>query len=211
MLDMRENERITQGTYDLVAKDWAREHNNTEYWLEEFKTFSRMLPRGKILDIGCGWGKDYALFRDAGYDYTGLDFSGAFLAEMRERFSDAKCVQANMRSIPFKENSFDGFWAAASLLHIEKKDIKEVLHGIRQIVRPDGIGFISLKEGEGERLVQESRGNWSADDIRFFSFYHEFEFADILLDCGILPVIIRKRARKGDPAWLEFFVKCIKV
>lgn len=213
MAEMTKNERITQRTYDLTAKDWAREHGNTEYWQEEFRIFKGMMPRGRVLDVGCGYGRDYHFFRDDGYEYVGLDLCGSFLGEMHSRFGEAKIVQADMRSIPdlFPENSFDGFWAAASLLHIEKKDIKEVLCGIKRAVRPNGIGFISLKEGDGERLVQEPRENWSAEDIRFFAFYNKPEFINILVDCGIALIMFRKRGRKGDPAWLEFFVKCIKV
>ena len=210
MQQMTERERITQETYYAIASDWAREHGNTEYWRQEFEMFRRMMPRGRVLDIGCGYGRDYHFFRDAGYDYVGLDSCGNFLADMHARFPEAKLVQANMSSIPnlFRENSFNGFWAAASLLHIEKKDIKGVLNGIKRKVRPNGIGFISLKKGEGERIVRMEREGWASEDVRFFAYYHEREFTKILIDCGIAPIGIHKREAHED-TWLEFFVKCI--
>lgn len=214
MAGMFESERITQKTYNLTAKDWARDHNNTDYWREEFKTFSLLLPKGKVLDVGCGYGRDYAMFRDAGYAYVGLDFSCAFLAEMRKRFPEAKIVNANIRSIPalFAEDSFDGFWAAASLLHIEKSSIKDVIRGIRQVVKPAGIGFISVKKGDGEGIVSETRNGWAAEDKRFFAYYQLQEFSQILTEAGFTPILSGESRRNiGDTKWLEFIVRCDKL
>jgi hypothetical protein len=134
------------------------------------------------------------MFRDAGYDYVGLDFSG-------------------MRSIPalFGKDSFDGFWAAASLLHIEKSGIKDVLYGIRQVVKPDGIGFISVKKGRGEGIVSQTRDGWVAEDKRFFAYYQLQEFSQTLQDAGFTPMLSGESDRNiGDTKWLEFTVRCGK-
>ena len=209
----RESERITRETYDAAAEDWARDQSDPEFWRKEFEAFHSILPKGKILDIGCAYGRDYPMFRDAGYDYVGLDFSSAFLANMQEDFPEANLINGNMRAIPgiFREDLFDGFWAVASLLHIEKSDVRDVLKGIRQVVRPDGIGFISLKQGEGEEIVSETRDGWAVLDKRFFAYYQLDEFSQILRESGFEPILTGESSRVvGNTTWIEFFVRCSK-
>jgi len=207
-----ENERITQRTYGAIAGDWAKENNNIEYWRDEFEIFRSVMLTGRVLDVGCGYGRDYHFFRDAGYDYVGLDLCDSFLAEMEQLFPEAVLVKANMRSIPdlFDESSFDGFWAVASLLHIEKEDIGNVLQGIVRVVKDGGMGFISLKMGDGERVVSEVRDGWSAEDVRFFAYYQVEEFMRVLRKVG-LRVIGNNERTSGNTTWLEFFVRCDKV
>jgi len=80
-----------------------------------------MILRGYILDIGCGWRKDAKIFSDLGYKVTGIDISENLLAIARKTSPTSQFVKADFRQIPFLEQSFDGLWASASLLHAEKK------------------------------------------------------------------------------------------
>ena len=59
----------------------------------------------------------------------------------------------------FPSGSFDGFWASASLLHIPKNKIHQVLSDIKNIIKPNGIGFISLKQKThlGAGLITEDK------------------------------------------------------
>ena len=50
------------------------------------------------------------------------------------------------------QNEFDGVWAYASLLHVPRKEIDDVLERIILALRPEGICYLSSKEGDGERL-----------------------------------------------------------
>ena len=57
----------------------------------------------------------------------------------------AHFVLMDFQYLKFPPRSFDGFWAAASLLHTPKRKIKSVLGNIHKILKPEGVGFISLK------------------------------------------------------------------
>jgi len=59
---MMNEEEVTQKTYNRIAEKWAAEHSETDYWQKEFKVFTELLPQGKVLDVGCGPGRDYQLF-----------------------------------------------------------------------------------------------------------------------------------------------------
>ncbi len=52
-----DEEAITQETYNRIAEKWAAEHNETDYWQKEFEIFTKLLPQGKILDVGAGRGE----------------------------------------------------------------------------------------------------------------------------------------------------------
>ena len=90
-----------------------------------------------------------------GYDYTGTDVSKGLLDAAQENNPGAKFYQMGVYDMDFPDNGFDGFWACAVLLHLPKSKITKALQSIHDIVCPEGVGFISLKEGEGEEYVDE--------------------------------------------------------
>jgi ubiquinone/menaquinone biosynthesis C-methylase UbiE len=202
--------KVTIYTYDTSTIDWISDHTDMYYWQAEADRYRQLLPSGNVLDVGCGFGRDCHFFTEPVYKYVGLDFSIGLLAEAVKRFPGVKFVWADMLKVPmiFRANQFDGFWAVASLLHIEKYRIRDVLKGIREVVRKGGIGFISVKKGEGERVVEEDHGGqWSGKDRRFYAFYHREEFENILEDCGFRVLEFGERSRGENTVWLEFFVE----
>jgi len=204
---------ITQDTYNRAAKDWMVEHNDPWYWLKESEIFKKLLPKGKILDIGCGYGRDCHLFFPSyDYEYLGLDFSSELLREARWLFPSAQFVMADMRHMPFCENSFDCFWASASLLHIEKNEIMKVLNDARRIMRDNAMGFIALKKGESEGIIVDNshKHGWAVEDRRFFAYYERDEFHGILENCGFRVLELGERKSGLYTTWLEFFVEVKK-
>ncbi len=75
-----ENENVktkTWKSYERIAPLWAKGHQNPDFWLKWFKKFQVFLPNGRVIDMGCGAGRDAALFLPAGYEYVGIDNSEA--------------------------------------------------------------------------------------------------------------------------------------
>lgn len=68
----------TKKTYDTIAAEYSKA-NFKPFWVEEFKKYSSLVEGKKILDIGCGAGRDAVVFTEAGFDYTGIDASQAML------------------------------------------------------------------------------------------------------------------------------------
>ena len=114
-----------------------------------------------ILDLGCGSGRDSLAFYEAGYDVTPLDASEEMckLAEIHTGL-DVLCMSAEEMDF---EEVFDGIWACASLVHIPKGEMPEILGRIRQALKQDGILYMSFKKGDFEG----ARGE------RYFSDYTE--------------------------------------
>ena len=161
---MDDRELITQQTYNKIAKKWDENHSVQGFWQKGFDVFEKLLPQGKVLDVGCGAGRDYQFFQQGSYEYVGVDYSRELLNIASKHFPGAIFVEGNINELPFENDEFDGFWAAASLLHIPKENIDPALQEIRRVVRENGVGFIALKKGEGEQIVLDDEDE---EDRRF--------------------------------------------
>lgn len=206
-----DRELRTKETYNRIAKQWASEHNTLEYWRKEFEAFSRLLPQGTVADVGCGAGRDYQLFREKKnqYDYVGFDYSSGLVEVARSQFPEAHFILGDMYQSSFENATFDGFWAAASLLHIPKERIGAVLVNVRRIIRPGGIGAIMLKKGNGEHMVVDDNRNGDTADERFFAYWQKDEFADFLCSSGFEIVDFFEHPVSERTVWLSFFVKAV--
>ena len=160
--------------------------------------FKELLPRGKVLEIGSGAGKDASALISLGYDYTGTDASEGLLNIAQKRNPMAKFYKMAVHDLSFPDQEFDGFWTAATLLHIPKAGVGEALKSIGRVVKSGGIGFISMKAGAGER-EDASTGRW-------FAYYSQDGFHKILEENGYS--VIQEDTRKGEKDWwLVYFVK----
>lgn len=197
----------TLKTYDSYAKEWIKTHHTTNFWAEELNRFQKYLPQGKILEIGSGAGVDAKELIDRGYRYVGTDISLGLINEAKKRNPNAKFIHQSVYELNFPESRFDGFWAVAILLHIPKSRIDEALQKIHFVTKPSGVGLISLKKGDGEKMIED---NFQDKKFRrLYSFYSLNEFSKILKRnrFKILSSYIRKSSKD---TWLIYFVKVTK-
>lgn len=196
--------QITIDTYDKIAKEFS-DTRTPSFWQKEFQLFTELVNGKKIIDIGCGTGRDAALFVKNGFDYTGIDASGGMLRQARQKkIKGAKFKKMDFFNLKFK-NTFDGFWAAASLLHVSKYRIKKVLFQIGKITKPDAVGFITIRESGIHKSGLLKQERYGAYIKRYFQFYERKEFKKILEESGFS--IIKMRAfKEGGKRWLCYFV-----
>lgn len=131
--------------------------------------FLSLLPRcGRILDFGCGSGRDVKYFRGKGFRAEGIDAS----EEMCCRAS--KYTGTNIRKMLFTDlndiQSFDGIWACASLLHLSNPELSDVLYKISKALVDNGILYASFQYGEAEEMREG----------RFYNDMTERKFRSIL-------------------------------
>ena len=151
--------------YNNNAKNYFDFTINANMQLQ-YDSFLKFVKRtGKILDFGCGSGRDSLYFKNKGYDVTAIDGSEEMCKLAREYTGlDVKCMDFN----DFHEvNSYDGIWACGSLSHIEKKDMLDMLKRLRDALMQDGHIFIAMKRGFGEEITQDGR------------FYSYLDFSDM--------------------------------
>ena len=141
--------------YDNNAKKYFDLTVNANMQLQ-YDSFLKFVKReGKILDFGCGSGRDSLYFKNHGYDVTAIDGSEEMCKLARVYTGlDVRCMDFN----DFHEvDSYDGIWACGSLCHIERKDMLDMLIRLRDALMEDGHIFIAMKKGLGEEITEEGR------------------------------------------------------
>lgn len=202
--------QLTIETYDKIAPGYGTSHF-AHFWIEEFDSYKTIIKGKKVIDLGCGAGRDAAVFVENGFDYTGIDASEGMLKVASKRVPKGKFQKMDFSRTSFQDGEFDGFWAAASFLHISKKDIAEVLKEAKRITKNDGAGFISIKEKTGmdEGMINENKYGGIS---RYFAFYIRDEFKNMLEQNGLSVTKMTTHTENDERKtnWLCYFVKVNK-
>ena len=163
----------TMAFYEAHADDYARRTLDADL-SDVRRRFARSLtPGARILDLGCGPGRDLRAFSELGFAPVGLDASPA-LVRIARSVSGVPVTVGRIEEIEF-DREFDGVWACASLLHIRRQDLSLTLRRVRAALKPGAPFFASVQEGSGD-----SR----AADGRIFTYFEEREFQSALSDHG---------------------------
>ena len=153
-----------------------------------------------ILDLGCGSGRDTKYFLSKGYKVDATDGS----EEICKVASDYTGI--NVKCLLFNEldeiDKYDGIWACASILHLDRDDLIDVFHRIARALKDNGILYTSFKYSEFEGM----RNGRYFTDFTLESF-NEFQ-------TNIPEFIIEKkwitrdvRAGREDEKWLNLIMR----
>lgn len=118
-------------------------------------------PPLRILDFGCGPGRDLATFRALGHEPTGLDGSPAF-AEMARAHSGCEVWVQDFLALNLPASHFDGIFANASLFHVPSRELPRVLRELHATLKQESVLFASNPRGNNEE-------GWSGG--RYGSYY----------------------------------------
>ncbi len=137
--------------YNTYAKEFFEGTAYVDMTMQ-YKDFLENVPKGgKILDAGCGSGRDSRMFKTYGYNVVAMDGSKK-MCKLASEHIGQEVVHKRFQEVDFKE-TFDGIWAAASLLHVPSSEIEVVLGRLKDSLKPSGVFYASFKYGdfEGER------------------------------------------------------------
>ncbi len=121
-------------------------------------------PPFRILDLGCGPGRDLVAFRDLGHAPTGLDGSARFVA-MARAASGCEVLHQDFLALALPAAHFHGVFANASLFHVPSQELPRVLGELHATLVPHGILFSSNPRGDGSEAFTSER----------YSAFHSFE------------------------------------
>ncbi|WP_409491912.1 class I SAM-dependent DNA methyltransferase [Amycolatopsis sp. cmx-11-12] len=191
-------------SYDECAAEYARSTDKLERFpgLDlELDRFLAALPAGAVLDLGCGAGRDAEYLIERGADVLAGDISAEMLRYTRRRCVLFGAVQCDLLALPLVSGVFAGVWACASVLHLPRRAHPVAFSEIHRVLAPGGAAAISLKAGEGEGWVRDTR----ISSPRWFSLRSPDAVVDELSAAGFVSVRVLP---SGRATW--FVVEAVK-
>jgi len=199
---LSEREMQVTDWYNQNGELWAGQRkkiSEPSFWAAEYEYFRRLKNQGSLLEIGSGSGREATEWTQMGFEYTGIDTSMVLIKIAQQNEPAGRYFHTSVYDMPFAPSSFDAFSSWALLPHIPKERIGLALDAIRKVLKPGGLGFIAMREGEGEK--QESKtGRW-------FSYYLQAEFEELLKTHGFDIIHQGRKPSRADLAWLTFCVR----
>ena len=124
--------------------------------IDQICTFLNHLPaKGKILDIGCGSGRDSMLFKNKGYEVTMVE-PATELADLVLKHTGERPITMQAQDLNYIEE-FEGVWACASLVHVPEEELSATIKKIHRALVKDGIFYCSFKKGTGTAVDSNGR------------------------------------------------------
>lgn len=169
---------ITEASYQATAQEFA--HNVADLApMHSIDRFVELLPENaKIIDIGCGSGRDAKIFSEMGFEVLGIDYSSKLLEIAKIHAPLASFQLMDIELMKFPAASFDGAWVVCSLSHIPKKLVSQVLQQIYNLLKPGGSFYLAVKKGDTEGLTIDKR--YEGNHQKFWSFFEEQEIIGYL-------------------------------
>jgi len=195
-------------TYDRIVEEY---HSNTKKFERPNillrKKFLFMLTNGKkILDLGCGPGRDANFFSKRGCQVLGIDLSKKMIEKARKVAPRAKFRIMDFTKLRLNESNFDGVWFEAGLLCVPKKIAGKVLKSIYRFLRKDGIFYVSVKRGRGEGFEFDKRYSLK----KYYAYYSKNELRNLLKKSKfkiIKEVIPNLKSKYHTHQWMTFLCK----
>lgn len=163
-LNRQDLERIAAGTLADYAqraaqfREGTRDHDVSQN-IAELLRHIEGAPPFRILDLGCGPGRDLQAFKALGHAPVGLEGLPAFAA-MARAASGCEVLEQDFLRLDLPQAAFDGIFANASLFHVPTQELPRVLKELRAALKPRGVLFCSNPHGRNEEGW--SRGRYGA-------------------------------------------------
>lgn len=186
--------------YEKHAEIFAANTKSVDFSkIQEY--FLKMIPvGGKILDFGCGAGRDTKYFLKHGFFVEAVDGSEK-LCEIASVFAGIAARKMLFQELDTIE-TYDGIWACASILHLPKTELKDVFGKMCTALKRDGIIYTSFKYGQLEGWRNE----------RYFTDFTEDTFKQFIKDVQGIKleeywITGDVRPDRGEEKWLNLILR----
>lgn len=199
------NEDFTINAYNEKATEISAKFRSIGARIEDINRAIDLLDEKshiKVVELGSGDGRDAAEIIKQVEEYIGVEPSQGLLEIARNSLPDTQFILATAQEYVF-EDKVDIVFAFASLLHVNKDDLKSTFDKIYENLKNSGIIYLSLKESSGyEEVITNDM--WGK---RQFYYYSEQDILDIA-GKKFKSVYIDHQV-KSDTKWLTIALKKI--
>ncbi len=152
-----------QGWPDSIAGQMERHYSPGRTWEATARGLLGFLDLGDVLDLGSGDGAIAELLCPRARSITCVDKSPRLIAAAERRFageSHARCVRADMQSLPFEDASFDQLLCSNALTYAEKPEL--VIREAARVLRPGGTMVLITLDQHAHETVTAAYGHLHA-------------------------------------------------
>ena len=186
--------------YNTNAEDFVYETINVNFRETQERFLKHIPPQGRIIDFGCGSGRDAKYFHTKGFEVDAVDGSEE-LCKLAAEYAGINVKQMLFSDLDEVEE-YDGIWACASILHLSSLELRDVLLKMIKALKNGGIIYTSFKYGEYEGMRNG----------RYFTDFTEMSFKRYIADIDnveIAELWITEDARpgRGDEKWLNLILQ----
>lgn len=186
--------------YNENAQSFASGTVSVKFTEVQDKFLEKLNSDAYILDFGCGAGRDTKYFLSRGYQVDAVDGSEQ-LCRIASEYTGIKVRQMLFQELDEKEK-YDGIWACASILHLPKKQLREVLENMYAALKSEGWIYISFKYGEFEG---ERNGRYFTDFTtdtfkNFIHYMHGLKIEEYWITGDVRP-------GRGEEKWLNLLLQ----
>ena len=159
-------------------------------------------PKSTILDVGCGSGRDLRWLKEHGFKPTGFERSPT-LAKMAREFSGCPVIEGDFKNFDFSKFNFNAIIMVGALVHVDKPHFPQVFSNICRALSPEGLVYITLKEGKENR---------KAPDGRIFVLWEHKNLQEIFSKVGFRILDFSRSVSKLRPTdiWLGYLLQMSK-
>lgn len=186
---------MTLKFYEENAEQFAEDTLDVDMSALHERFLALLPPSSRILDAGCGAGRDAAIFLQLGYQVEAFDAS-AKLVKIAKEVTGIYVHLSTFLNFT-SDQPFAGIWACASLLHVPAINMSATLKHLGELLQPAGVMYVSFKYGEGETTQND----------RLFTNCTEERLEEFLQDTGLLIketwVSADQRPDREDEQWLN--------
>ena len=188
----------TLGIYASTAAQYAEQTAELDTSATRLLLTRHLKPGARILDAGCGWGRDSKAFVEAGFCVSAFD-GCADLAARAQAHLQHPVLTLRFQDVAYRAE-FDAVWARASLLHLEPLELADAMRRLLRALRPQGFLLATFKEGAGER---------TDTDGRYFNDMSPLKFRAVIEGTGatLLEVVPNEDQFGRSPRWLSFLLQ----
>ena len=166
--------------------------------------FRKMLPVGsRILDFGCGSGRDTKYFLEKGYRVEATDGSSE-LCKLASAFTGIEVKEILFQDLD-ASGKYEGIWACSSILHLSKKELLPVIRKMCDALKDNGVIYTSFKYGdfEGERNGRYFTDFTEATFDKFIKVIQELTIEEEWITSDVRP-------GRGEEKWLNLILRKIQ-
>ncbi len=158
---------LTLTHYNSHAPDMAAQYESADVTRLRQRLLESLPAGGRILEAGCGSGRDLAFLQAHGFDVTGLEPSEGMRAMALARHP-MLAARLHPGTVPFAAGMngltppYDAILAIAVIMHLTDPELADWIRQLRDVLRPGGVLFLSASYDREGLDGQPTPSNWSS-------------------------------------------------